>query len=622
MVEGTQLEFERSLFMPNMTVRAMRDSRYKHPANALAELIDNSIDAGARRIEVLVSEQQQVITTRRSWRVGEIAVVDDGSGMDARTLEQALRFGGRGGQGQLNRIGRYGMGLPTASVSQARRVDVWTWQRRGDVLHSYIDLEKVEKGEQTEVPPAERSELPDEWREFVTPDLATTQSGTLVVWRNIDRIKGQADTLFRQLESEVGRIYRHFINDGELTIRMARRRGAFTPEDDALVRPNDPLYLMSNSSTPAPWGESPMFQPVGNVIRYPVRIDGREETVEVRYSIVTQEALGLQAQNPGAMLHGQHARSNMGVSVVRENREIVLEDAFVRTGGRGDTPQNRWWGCEIRFNQGCDDLFGVDHNKQMVSILSNAAREVLNSDDSTDKILEDLDVDEDWETKATYQIVGDIKNQTRNLLNEVKVMFDKRDRERQRQNAPDSPASHIQTPSEIEAINLMSLATDDAIMKGVEKQTRTDKEREATNPEIRESETQTYLVDELGEAEDEAMQEAKDIVESGIQFIFKHVQLDAYHMFNVRNRGGVLYINLNITHPFYQFLKDLTDDEGGLESEDPQVRRAAVGIRTLLLAWSRMEDHIELPEETQQVQDYAGRWGRHAQYVLERVNQT
>ncbi len=622
MVEATQLEFERSLFMPNMTVRAMRDSRYKHPANALAELIDNSIDAGARRIEVLVSEEQQVITTRRSWRVGEIAVVDDGSGMDARTLEQALRFGGRGGQGQLNRIGRYGMGLPTASVSQARRVDVWTWQSRGEVLHSYIDLGKVEKGEQTEVPRAKHSELPEEWRDFITQNLTTTQSGTLVVWRNIDRIKVQADTMFRQLESEVGRIYRHFINDGELTIRMARRRGTFEPEDDAFVRPNDPLYLMSDSSTPAPWGESPMFKPVGDVIRYPVRIDEREETVEVKYSIVTQEALGLQAQPPGALPHGQHARGNMGVSVVRENREIVLEDAFVRTGGRGDTPLNRWWGCEIRFNQGCDDLFGVDHNKQMVSILSNAAREVLNSDESTDEILVALDVDEDLETKAIYQIVGDIKNETRNLLNEVKLLFDERGRERQRQNAPKSPASNIQTPSEIAAINLMSLATDDAILQGVERQTRTDKEREKTKPEIRESENKTYLVDELGEPEDEAMQEAKDIVESGIRFVFKHVQLDAYLMFNVRPRGGVLYINLNIIHPFYQFLKDMTDDEVGLESEDPQIRRAAVGVRTLLLAWARMENNIELPEETQQLQDFAGRWGRHAQYVLDRVNHT
>ena len=290
MVEPTQLEFERSLFMPNMTVRAMRDSRYKHPANALAELIDNSIDARGRRIEVLVSEEQQIITTRRRWRVSEIAVVDDGTGMDARTLEQALRFGGRGGQEQLNRIGRYGMGLPTASVSQARRVDVWTWQKHDEVLHSFIDLGKVEKGEQTDVPCAKRSKLPNKWRDFITPGLTASRSGTLVVWSNIDRIKIQADTLFRQLENEVGRIYRHFINDGELTIRMARRRDAFEPEYDTRVRPNDPLYLMSNSSTPSPWDESSMFKPVGNTVRYPVEIDGREETVEVTYSIVAIEA--------------------------------------------------------------------------------------------------------------------------------------------------------------------------------------------------------------------------------------------------------------------------------------------------------------------------------------------
>ena len=43
---GIQMSFDkRALFLPSMTVQAMRDSRYRHPALAVAELIDNSIDA-------------------------------------------------------------------------------------------------------------------------------------------------------------------------------------------------------------------------------------------------------------------------------------------------------------------------------------------------------------------------------------------------------------------------------------------------------------------------------------------------------------------------------------------------------------------------------------------------
>ena len=54
---GTQMSFDkRALFLPSMTVQAMRDSRYRHPALAVAELIDNSIDARSSRVDILIRE--------------------------------------------------------------------------------------------------------------------------------------------------------------------------------------------------------------------------------------------------------------------------------------------------------------------------------------------------------------------------------------------------------------------------------------------------------------------------------------------------------------------------------------------------------------------------------------
>ena len=76
---------------------------------------------------------------------------------------------------------------------------------------------------------------------------------------------------------------------------------------------------------------------------------------------------------------------------------------------------------------------------------------------------------------------------------------------------------------------------------------------------------------------------------------------------------------LNINHDLYEFLKVLNDK--AVETANPEVRQAAVGVRTLLLAWARMEDHIELKEEQQRVQAIASRWGQHAGEVLRRVNQ-
>ena len=68
----------------------MRDSRYRHPANALAELIDNSIDARARRVDLLVKETEKLVNTRKRWRIDQIAVFDNGHGMSSQTLTQAL----------------------------------------------------------------------------------------------------------------------------------------------------------------------------------------------------------------------------------------------------------------------------------------------------------------------------------------------------------------------------------------------------------------------------------------------------------------------------------------------------------------------------------------------------
>ena len=339
-----------------------------------------------------------------------------------------------------------------------------------------------------------------------------------------------------------------------------------------------------------------------------------KKTVEVTYSIVRQEALGTQAQNPGSLEHGTDARHNMGVSIVREGREILLDDSFVRSGGRGNIPMNRWWGCEIRFNQGCDDLFGLDHNKQLAVALSNAARDILNSDDNTDELYNDLEVDDD----PVYKIVGDIRNTTRSLLGEVEVMFERRRQERGA-NPANSGMVELQSPTDLEAANIMNQVTTDAISQGHEAPTPTDIDREEMEPSDREKSTRQYLTDEIGEDPDEATKEAHDIVSSGIPFMFKAVDLDGYQMFSVRSRAGVLYVNLNINHDLYEFLKVLNDK--AVETANPQVRQAAVGVRTLLLAWARMEDHIELKEEQQRVQTIASRWGQHAGEVLRRVNQ-
>jgi sensor histidine kinase YesM len=71
----------------------MQDNGYKSPAYAVAELIDNAIQAGASSVELLCVEKTGLVQERQRSRIENLAILDNGSGMDAQTLRSALQFG-------------------------------------------------------------------------------------------------------------------------------------------------------------------------------------------------------------------------------------------------------------------------------------------------------------------------------------------------------------------------------------------------------------------------------------------------------------------------------------------------------------------------------------------------
>ena len=84
-------------------------------SEALADLADNSIDAKAKKILIRF--------IRTPDKISRVLIVDDGSGMDDATLKEAMRFGSEQEKDGLQ-LGKYGIGLKTASLSQAKTVTV------------------------------------------------------------------------------------------------------------------------------------------------------------------------------------------------------------------------------------------------------------------------------------------------------------------------------------------------------------------------------------------------------------------------------------------------------------------------------------------------------------------
>ena len=623
-MEIKQQEFDLALVDPAAAVRALRDSHYDNTGKAIAELIDNSIDARATRVELLIEEAMQLVKQRSRWRVSKIAVVDNGSGMDVLTLIEALRIGGRRSGSRAHPIGKYGMGLPTASASQCLSAEVWTWQESLDQsIHSVLDITGIIDGRIRSQPEPDSAPVPEEWRNRISERGLDIRHGTLVVWSNFgDRVVSAAKTLFRQVEEEVGRTYRHFINDRTVAIRMARFRD-HSLEQEKDVRPNDPLFLMPRSATPAPWHEEPMFQEYGRPQQFPIVVEARgpdgevrtrEEVAEVRFSMVRPEVIienrddrgDERAGSPGSLPHGGYAGRNMGVSIVRANRELLLDRKFLPLGG-GDQ-ENRWWGCEIRFEPGLDEAFGVDHNKQMATRISNAASALVNSRSRTDSgAMDELEIDEDDAAYPIYEMVSYIRRTTRNIFREIEQLFKKRHQRRKQAAGDDSPLS----PSQ-EAAQIAKNARQEELREGAQP-TATDIERDSADPEARKA----ALVQHFEQGDRDAVaarQFASSIVTRDDWYAFDQRKLYGHQMFGVDNVKGVLVVSLNINHELCEFLDVLEEQSDDLD--DPLARRAAVALRTLLLAWARLQDDTAENRHRAELEDIAAQWGKHARNFL------
>ena len=606
---------DRRLFPGSYTIRAIRDSRYHNTAYAIAELIDNSIEASSERVELLCMEQAEASQSGTRRRISEIAVLDNGTGMDARTLLDALKFGGGTRHSSPRGIGKYGMGLPTSSMSQCKKVDVWTWQNGLDsAWHSSLDADVIESGDHDVPIPDQDTPLPDRWEIAGSDAIYRNRSGTLVVWSDLDKVQWKtARAIIENTSREVGRIHRHFIDADITRIRTASFLANRPNESEleATVVANDPLYLMSPTSVPEePWDSTPMFEQWGDIRYYTVIVGGREETVDVKYSIVKPEALrtDMVTQNPGRAPRGRHARHNIGVSVVREDREIVLEDAFLREGGSAENPQNRWWGCEVSFRRSCDELFGVDHNKQMVANFTQAAKTLARDDRPRQVVLDEMGVDDD----TVYTIVADIRDQTRAMMEKIRQMF------AQKRRSVGGNAG-VRTP-ERKAARTQTDADKEAIESGAEGKTRTDIDREEISTEERMAGLAEHFI-VYGQPEAEARELARVLVQDQLSYQFNPAQLDGYQMFNVRSNQGVLHINLNTDHPIYDLISHVEDrlrEEG--DESDPAFQ-AIVALRLLLSSWARMEDQTESREDRTRIQDIAMNWGRQVDKVINQLRE-
>jgi len=530
-------------------IESLRDNGYNNTAYALAELIDNSLQATATRVEVGFIEEQ--LAARKNYTVSEISLWDNGVGMDIDTLRIAMQFGGGTHRKDTKGMGKFGMGLPNSSISQCRRVEVWSWQEGDEPHYTYLDVDEMKSGKLEEVPIPVAMPIPSKYEKaFFTkkPD-----SGTLIIWSKLDRLSWKTGkSIYRHCEHLVGRMYRNFISDDNIKIESITYRKSGEDRLDVYDREtfkaNDPMYLKKKTSLPELPGNykgEAFFEKVDEEVisvEYldengePKRDDVTITTSMVKKNIanrILKETVG----RLGGTAWGKHCGKNVGVSVIRANRELVLRDSFLTSALRES--KGRFIGIEVSFPPTLDAVFGVTNNKQdAVKLIPYEIKNISTQAgfDSEQEYLRDLEENSD-SLLQVLKVVGAIKKHVTDLTKKLETI-----------NVEGKAVKGEQPKSASEG------AASKATQGSAHRDSHGHKAKEAPPEKLEKKDVVDHLKKAGGMSEEEAEEKAERLILTGNRFLIEDVARDSEAFFDVSTSKGLTLVLFNTNHVFYQKL--------------------------------------------------------------------
>ena len=391
--------YEFPLFNARQAVESQRRSGYKDTAAASREIVDNAIEAGAARVDV-VFDTVKAKNNKRS--VTAVAFIDDGAGMSPRMARYALSWGGGTHFEDPEFIGRFGFGLPNASINQTRLVEVYTRTSAAEPFTRVrLDITAPSAFGVLAVPPPGQAELPGFVRQYIDRNGLALEHGTVVVWVEPDRLTYRSPAFLKEhLVEDFGVTYRYLLQrDGhDVTDRhFSPDRGG---DQGRCRRPPVPASSGARLYVSPEEGGSLLIDDR----TLPVKFAADPETGENRLTMVEGQS-DLAGDDPEAVIstiqvriarfpvgfaeylegQGGQARtgtsrldirkSRRGMSFVRSGRELQTVDAFPRSphdvsSGLGDWPLLQayayHWGVEVRFQPDLDEAFGITNDKQGV----------------------------------------------------------------------------------------------------------------------------------------------------------------------------------------------------------------------------------------------------------------
>lgn len=560
---------------------ALRQSGYRTTATAVAELVDNAIEADASKIDIVAISRNAFINRRTSNQVERIAVIDNGCGMPADVLSNCLSLGWGTRLETRHGLGRFGFGLKGSSISQARRVEVYSWVGRGEMYRAYLDLDEIKANNSTELTGIERCELPLDIRNCFGNQLG--ESGTIVLWDNLDQMDlRRADTMVQRINGELCRIYRHFLDNcdvygkkREVNIHLLQADTGEVVKTVPLLA-NDPLYLLTPNNLPGYQNEATnelFCEPFSIDVKYRDALGERTSKVDFIFSFSKPSIQNLGGNTP----QGKHYGKNAGISFVRAGREIDFGSfGFLEAS----EPRHRWWGAEVRFQPVLDELFGVTNNKQEVRAIRKLDKENLSA------LAEGAD-EEDYRSLLLLEINKVLSEHIGEMM---KVITGRRSKQRQ-----DRVVTGL-----TEKVNI-DVASD---LSPTESQERA---AHLTDTQKIEERIALLLADDTTLSQDEAQDIARQTIEYKVDIqtgdwpgeLFLDRRPVANASVGIVNRRSQFY------EKFWHYLEQ-QDDRKGFEA-----------LEVLMMALVRSEDELVREYDRQIFERFRSRWGSWVEKLIQ-----
>lgn len=190
-------------------IKSLRDIGYDF-STAVADLVDNSIEAGASIVDI-----QVIFSGNNSF----VRISDNGKGMSMSELKEAMRYGSERTYHKED-LGKFGLGLKTASMSQCQCFSIASRKDKSkDIVSFTWDLDHIEKVNRWEIFSPKNEKLIE-----VLYDPLKNQTGIVVLWEKLDRILGykrpygdkariKLNSMCRELEEYLAMVFHKFLSN-------------------------------------------------------------------------------------------------------------------------------------------------------------------------------------------------------------------------------------------------------------------------------------------------------------------------------------------------------------------------------------------------------------------------